>query len=269
MLKLIHFFVEKKSFVLFVLLELIALILVVNSHNYAHLKLYHYQTTISGWSNERLNVVNQYFNLKKENTKLLEQNTLLLKKIQDKASQQKTSLIGQFNFIPAQVISNQYTFDNNIILINKGTIDSLRPEMGVIGTHGIVGIIQNTAPHFSKVISILNKNIKINVSLKNTNYTGFLEWNYQNPNKFDVVDMPQNVKLKIGDTIVTSGISNIFPKNIPVGKITNFKKVAGLKNYKINIKTFMDMRNINNVYVVNNKYQKEIDSLLNKTHKNQ
>ncbi len=267
MLKLIRFFIERKSFVLFTLLELLALVLVINSHNYARLKLFHIQTAISGWSNEKLDVVHQYFNLKNEHVKLLKQNALLLKEIQDKSSPLKTSLKGQFNFVPAQVISNQYTFDNNIILINKGTKDSLRPEMGVIGTNGIVGIIQNTSPHFSKVISVLNKKIKINVSLKNTNYTGFLEWNYQDPNKFDVVDMPQDVSLKIGDTIVTSGVSNIFPKNIPVGKIIDFKKLAGQKNYKINIHTFMDMRNINNVYVVNNKYQKEIDSLLNKQNK--
>jgi len=101
------------------------------------------------------------------------------------------------------------------------------------------------------------------VALAHTNYTGFLKWNGQNPNEFDIVDMPVNAGVKKGDTIVTSGMSSYFPKGIPIGIITDFKTLQGRKSYVIKIKTLTDLTNIGPVYVIKNHFKQEIDSLQN------
>jgi len=247
---------------LFILLELISIVLIINTHNYAQTKTHSLKTGISGAINEKLAFIEQHLYLKKHNQELLEQNARLLKLIHNPPKKEAINLPDQYDFVPAFVISNQYTFSHNTILINKGRKDSVQPEMGVIGYKGIVGIVQKTSKNYAKVLSVLNTDIKINVALKNTNYTGFLVWNGQNPNNFSVIDMPVNAQIKVGDTIITSGVSNIFPKGIGIGTITNYTTVAGRKSYQIKLQTFTDMTNLGPVYVIKNNYKKEIDSLI-------
>ena len=262
MIKLLKFLTAKKSFLLFVLLELVSIVLIINAHNYAQTKTHNWQTAISGSINNKLSNIKYHFYLQEYNDSLLQQNARLLKSFYDRTPPETSgNLVGEFEFIPAYVVSNQYKFVHNTLLINKGQKDGVQPEMGVIAPNGIVGIVQKTSGKYAQLISVLNKSTKLSVALKHTNYTGFLQWNGQNPNIFSIEDLPVNAPLKIGDTIVTGGVSTIFPKGIPVGIITDFITVPGQKNYKINIKTFMDYTNIGPVYVVKNNYKQEVDSL--------
>jgi len=262
MIKLLKFLTSKKSFLLFVLLELIAVILIINSHNYAQVRTHHWQTALSGKLNEQLSKIKYHFYLQQYNDSLLQQNAGLMQALYNKVKIENSgTLPGEFEFIPGYVISNQYHLAHNTILINKGRADGVQPEMGVAGTNGVVGIIQKTSGHFSQVISILNENTKLSVALLHTNYTGFLQWDGQKPNRFSIIDLPVDAPLQVGDTIITGGVSSIFPKGIPIGTITDFATVAGQKSYKINIKTFIDYTNIGPVYIIKNKYKQEIDSL--------
>jgi len=261
MLKLLLYLTRKKSFLLFVLLELIALVLIIDAHTYSKIKQNSFNTAISGFVNDRLSIINYHLNLKKQNELLEQQNTRLLIGITNKTPNDTGALDGQFDYIPCYVINNQYQFDNNSVIINKGTADGVTPEMGVIGTNGIIGITQKTSTHFAQIISVLNTHSKISVSLKNTNHSGFLQWNAIDPNIFDVVDVPLNAKVNIGDTLVTSGMSSVFPKGILVGKIIDFKELSDRKSYKIILESFMDMTNLGTAYVVKNKYKKEFDSI--------
>ena len=248
----------------FVFLELIALILIIKANNYAQLKTHDFQTAIAGSVNRKINLINRHFYLQTYNDSLLKQNAYLLEQLQNKhqnTSAIPASLPGQYQYIPAYVISNQYDLQHNNLLINKGEANGVQPDNGVITTDGIAGVVQKTAAHYAKVISILNKSLKINVALKNTNYSGFLQWNGKDPNRFEVVDLPVNAPIKKGDTIITGGMSGIFPKGIPVGQITGYQLVPGRKSYEIHINSFSDMTNLGPVYVIKNHMKTEIDSL--------
>jgi len=262
MIKLLRFLTARKSFVLFITLELISIILIIKTHNYAQTKTHSLQTAISGSIDQKLSAINNYFSLQQYNDSLLQQNAILLKALTNQNSGGiKPGILNQYEVIPAYALSNQYNLNHNSLIINRGHDDGVLPEMGVVGTNGVIGIIQKTSRHYARVISILNKNTKLNVALAHTNYTGFLQWKSNNPNLFSVIDMPENAQIKIGDTIVTSGVSSIFPKGIPIGRIIDFETVPGRKSYKINLETFMDMTNIGPVYVIKNRYKEEIDSL--------
>jgi rod shape-determining protein MreC len=263
MVKLLKFLTSKSSFLLFVFLELIALVLIIKTHNYAQVKTHSFQTALAGSIHNKLSVVEQHLNLKKNNSDLLKQNAALLTQLQQNEARKITPVLnGQFEFIPAYAVTNQYNLTHNTLIINKGRVDGVKPEMGVIGVNGVVGIVQKTSENYARVISVLNRDSKLNVALNHTNYTGFMQWKDDNPNEFSIIDMPVDAPLKTGDTIITSGMSSVFPKGIAIGKIIDFETVPGRKSYKINIKTFMDMTNIGPVYVVKNKYKKQIDSLL-------
>ncbi len=264
MIKLLRYLSTKRSFLVFVFLELIALVLIIKTNDYAQLKTHDFQTAIAGSFNQKINIINRHFYLQIYNDSLLKQNTYLLKQLQNR--DQNTNAIpavlpGQYQYIPAYVISNQYNLQHNTLLVNKGEIDGVQPDNGVIATNGIAGVVQKTSLHYAKVISILNKSLKINVALKNTNYSGFLQWTGKDPNRFEVIDLPVNAPIKKGDTIITGGMSGIFPKGIPVGQIYGYHTVPGRKSYVIYIKSFADMTDLGPVYVIKNRLKTEIDSL--------
>jgi len=261
MLKLLLFLTRKKSFLLFIFFELLAFMSIINSHSYVKLKQHSINTAVSGIINNKLNIINFYFNLEKTNQSLINQNARLLKGIVNKTNVNSGMFPSQFDVIPCFVVSNQYHFNNNNIIINTGEKDGIIPEMGVIGTNGIIGITQKTSSHFTQVISVLNTYIKVSVSIKNTNHTGFMHWNGIDPNIFDIVDIPINANVNVGDTLITSGVSNIFPKGIPVGKITGLQELTDKKSYKILLQPFMDMTDLGVAYVIKNKYKQEFDSI--------
>jgi len=207
--------ISERSFLVFVFLELFSLILIIRSHQYARLKTHAWRTALSGSLYQKLNDFNSFLALQSYNDSLLKQNARLLQQLNNPTDEKfHINRKGQYDFIPAYVISNQYKFNHNTLMLNKGRLDSVKPDMGVISDKAIVGIVQKTSKHFSRVVSILNKDLKISVALSHTNYTGFLQWNGNDPNYFEVVDMPVNAMITKGDTIVSAGNSNYFPKGI-------------------------------------------------------
>ena len=115
-----------------------------------------------------------------------------------------------FDFIASSVIKNSYTKTKNYITIDKGLIDSITIDNGVISSNGVVGIIDKSTSNYSRVISILNENFMLNAKLKNSNSFGVLSWNGRNINKVQLKDLPKQVDIKIGDTIFNVGNSFIF-----------------------------------------------------------
>ncbi|NDK18464.1 MAG: rod shape-determining protein MreC, partial [Zetaproteobacteria bacterium] len=127
---------------------------------------------------------------------------------------------------------------------------------------GIIGVVNNTSKKYATVISILNQKSKINVKLKKTDYFGSLVWDGQHYNILQLIDLPRQALIHVGDTVVTGGQSTIFPLGIPVGRIQYIKTN---NNYytKIDIKLFNDMSAIGHVYLIINKDSNEIKTLEN------
>jgi len=200
-----------------------------------------------------------YFQLDIENKELLNENLILRNKL-EKLSQsidtpalteifEKTDFRQRYSYIQGRIEKNQFRSNYNFLTINLGKKDSLVPEMGVINSKGILGITENVLHSYSRVRSILNKNSKINAKLKNSNYFGTLTWDGLDYNSTQLLDIPRQARLKVGDTIITGGMSSIFPEGIPIGSIDNIVNEVSIKRI-INIKLFNDMSSLKNIYVV-------------------
>ena len=135
--------------------------------------------------------------------------------------------------------------------------------MGLIGTKGILGIVDEVSHKYATVISILNSNSKISAQLKKTNHFGTLTWNADSPEFIHLIDIPKIAPVNKGDTIVTSGRSAIFPKNIPIGIVNDFKLDIAENFYEITVKLFNDMTSVEHVYIIENLDALEIGNLLN------
>jgi rod shape-determining protein MreC len=139
--------------------------------------------------------------------------------------------------------------------------DGMKMDLGVITSKGIVGIIDNISPNYSRVISILNTKNRINAQLKASYHIGSLIWNTKSVEFVQLIDISKFAPIKIGDTIITGGQSSIFPQGIPIGTIDAFALDISGDTYTIDIKLFNDMTDIGHVYVITNTDSDEIKSL--------
>lgn len=265
-----HFFYilsKYKYFLLFVLLEFLALFFTIQSHSYHQSTFVNSSNYVNGSLLNTLNDFDHYLNLPSENKLLLQENTRLKNTIINADStlniiEHTPFIYKNFKFLGAEVIRNEYTKINNYITINKGKNDSISNDIGAVNEKGIIGIVNSSSAKYATIISILNQKLKINVKLKNADYYGSLVWDGINYNIMQMQDVPRQARLTKGDTVVTGGQSTIFPQGLPVGAILNWE-TDDSRYTKINIKLFNDMSAIGHVYLILNNDKKEILNLEN------
>ena len=261
-MKNVLLFFKKIRFILFfMLLQLFVLFLIQRNSSYQQAQILNSSAGISGWMFQKKNAVFQYFNLKSENQKLLEENSKLKQEAFYNYSTVSKNLIEikkkeyerQFSFQPATVIQNSTSRDKNILTLNVGSLKEINPEMGVVNSKGIVGFVKNVSNNFSTVMSAMNIEFKIPVRPLKDSCVGTLMWLPENKvNEITVKGIPSYFKIKIGDTIVTQGGSAIFPQGEMVGIVKKSSPESGNNNQLLTLKTTVDFFAVHHVFVVNN-----------------
>ena len=288
MQQIIDFIIWKKDVVVYLILLSFSFALILNSNYFQKSKVLLFSNNILNYTTKNLNYFNEYFKLKELNYKLSEENLVLknqLEKINESSG--LDSLTNEsFLYKNAKVISNNLSSFKNRIIVNKGIRDGIKNEMGVISSDGIVGIIDNTTKRYSSIMSILNIEMKINAKVKRTEHFGTLEWDGFDTRHLTLNDISETAKIKVGDSIITGGMSLIFPKGINIGivsKIINQNETHSntkgsaftinirddsiidldlRENYlNIEVKLHNDMSNLNNVYIIESFNKKEFQKL--------
>lgn len=205
-------------------------------------------TLLKGWNN-----ITEYHNLRAINDSLSEENNRL-KNIVEKYRADNIPPIESFgfNYSSAKVVGNTTKFRMNFLTISKGSRHGIAPDMGVIGHNGIVGIVYSCSDKYSSVISILNTDVKTSVRLQKSKYFGSLSWNGEDVRVATLSEIPGYVEVEVGDVVVTSGLSSMFPADIPVGTVRKFDKDLSTGFYTIDVELFTDFNSISYVYVIKN-----------------
>jgi len=274
MQQIINFLIKIRNTLWFLFLLAIAITFTVQTHTYHSNKVINSTNILSGSAFEFQNNISDYFNLKDYNERLLKENTLLKKKLQqlltssiDSSSSSTIdsayvdSLKSKFQFKYARVINSTYHKKKNYLTLNKGELDGIEADMGVITDLGIVGIVKKVSNKYANVISILNEDSRINAQLKNTNHFGSLTWEGENPNVVQLTDIPKLAPIKEGDTIITGGRSTIFPKGINIGAVKDFVLGSNQNYYTVNVNLFNDMTDVGFVQLIKNEEAEEIKEL--------
>lgn len=271
-MKFILLFLERnKSFLVFLFLFLLSFMLIIRANSYQRSKYINSANFISGSLFDMQSKVASYFSLSFQNELLTQENMQLraqllhLKSVKLNDWLREHSLVefsgSQYKVRRAEVVRNNYHFSKNYILIGKGEQDSLRTDMGVVSSQGIVGIVDKTTKGYALVQSVLNKSSQISVALKRTGHFGTLSWNTLAPDLVQLTDISSTVEVHRGDTIVTTGYSSIFPKGILVGAVENIAKNERNNSLLIDVKLFTDMTNIQYLYIIENTQQSSIGAL--------
>ena len=162
-----------------------------------------------------------------------------------------------YSYIPAKVINNSTDRQDNYLTINRGMLQGVMPEMAVISSSGIVGIVKDVSKNYASVLSVLHQNSSISAKLSESGYIGSLVWNGRDPKVAQLMDIPNHVQLAEGMLIQTSGFSAMFPAGINIGKVKAFDVKDGDNFYSIDVDLLTDMNNVSVVYVVDNLMRME------------
>lgn len=275
MQQIVNFILKNSNRLLFLLLLVISLSLTIQSHSYHKSKVISSANFFTGGIYERVNNINEYFNLKSQNEELALENARLKSLLFNQKDTTKLPEIDSIkgvkktDIIVSKVIRNSYSVFENYLTINNGSSSGIKRNMGVINSAGIVGIVDNTSPNYATVISILNVKSQINAKIKKSNHFGSLVWNGKSTGFVQLIDVPRLAGVRKGDTIVTGGQSIIFPENIGIGTIDKVYIDDVTNYYTLDIKLFNDMTNLGHVYIIKNKDADEITKLENQNKKDE
>ena len=265
MQRIIDSILSNKDVLVFLILLLFSIYLVIDSNHYHQSKFNSFSNNFTSIIFKKYSSLENYFNLNHENEELIKENLDLKNRLySNKEIIYDTILINTSHiFSSAKIISNNFSYSKNYLIIDKGYKHGINKEMGVISSYGIIGIIVDVSENYSRVMSVLNINSKINAKIKNSFHFGSLEWNGEDPNKLNLNDVPKIAKITIGDSIVSGGMSAIFPENLPIGIVSKIDLKNSENYYGIEVLLNNDMTSTKNVYVINNIYKEEIDNLKN------
>lgn len=265
MRNLIFFIYKYYVFFLFLILEAVAFVLIYRFNNYQKASFVNYTTGITSSYYTAVSNTQEYFNLRSVNDSLQVENARLhsqlitsyYKNSFNPSQVNDTVYKQQYEYVPAQVVSNSVTKRNNYITLNRGRLHGIEPEMGVISENGIVGIVMNVSDHYATVLSLLNNNCKISAKLEKNGAFGSLVWDGVDPKFAALKDVNKHVPLTTNDNIITSNFSTIFPEGIPIGKIYTHSLDAGDNFHTIKIELNTNFSTVSTVYVIRNLMKQE------------
>jgi rod shape-determining protein MreC len=267
------FLVRHYFFLLFLLLESLSLYFLVQRNYYAHSSAVSSANWFTGSIYQAKTDFTQYLDLK-------EQNKLLAARLADSLSHQNSSFLlytskttavsdtfykQRYEYLTAEVIDNTVERRNNLIILNRGKLQGVETDMGVVGPQGVVGVVLQVSDNFCVVMSVLHKDTKISASLKKDESFGQLSWEGVDYRHAKLTDLQNYSKITVGDTIMCSGLGEVFPKGEMVGTVSSFTMKSGEKTYTADILLATDFRKLHHVFIVKNLMKTELDDLKNKS----
>lgn len=270
MRSLLRYLLKNYAFLLFLLLEVTSFILIFNNNGYQKAKYLNSSNRITGSIYKSYNSIVGYFGLTRVNKELSEENAFLRTQLAeiylkpDSVINQKLAMDeSSYNFTSAMVINNSVNRQYNYITLNKGRKDGIKPDQGIMNSDGVVGMITNVSESFSVGFSLLNKRWGVSAKHKKSGTFGPISWDGTDYQYAYLNGIPFHVQLSVGDTIVTSSYSSVFPEGILIGTIHEFEEPSGENYYKIVIKLAVDFKALSFVEVIGNLKKDELKSLEN------
>ena len=274
MRNLLRFLVRNYAFLLFLFLEAVSLVMVFSYNSFQRSRFLNSANFISGSLYNTTSSVLQYFELRRVNEELANENAYLhsvldggtadLKAIVDSVILTNELPDSNFVFRAARIINNSANKQQNYITLDKGLDDGIKADQGILAPEGVVGVVTSVSNSYASGLSLLNPRWSISAKLKKSGYYGSLHWDGRNYREADLQEIPIHVNLATGDTVVTSGYSSIFPEGLLIGTILSFDQPQGENYYNIKVQLAVDFKSIRYVHVIENVKKEELKDLENK-----
>lgn len=261
------------NFISFLLLQVVSVILLTTSSKTHETFFAEAANAVTGNLNSRYSTLRSYFTLRETNRQLAEENARLKNQLPgsfqapDSArinakDTTVTDTLGRFRkytFLPARVIGNTYTLQNNYLMLERGALQGVHKGMAVTGPSGIVGVVVESTGNISKVMSLLHRNSKVSAMLKKDNTAGSIEWDGADPSYLTLKNVTKSAKVAKGDTVLTSTYSSNFPSHLMVGTVAGITADPSSNFYTLKIKTATNFFTLQFVNVIENiRYTEQV-----------
>ena len=268
MQSLLAFLSKYNHWLLFVFLEVVSMVLLFRFNSYQGSVYFTAANAVSGQVLEWNSGVEKFLyqselneQLTKRNVQLELQNRQLMAMLNKREAPIPKDVAG-YKVISAKVVSNSLGKRDNFIVIDKGSADGVRRDMGVTSGTGIVGTVYLTSAHHSLVIPVLNSRSNISVAINKRGYFGYLQWSGGDSRTADVNDVPRHAHFRLYDKVVTSGYSSVFPPGVMVGKILHVYNSADGLSYRLEVELSTDFGLLRDVCVIDDAIMKQRLELL-------
>lgn len=274
MRRLIEFIIAHSSIFVFVIYITISIILLLCFNPYQQSIYFTSANSIAGKYYSMVNNITGYVGLRQINDELQYNNAVLQvenAQLRNELQQIKASLQEEENlqggltpqhiYGTAQVVNATTSNTHNYVTINRGAKDGIKEGMGIVNRSGLVGIVSSLSDNYALVITILNPKLRISCKLKENGYFGSLVWDGVSPEYARLEELPRHVEFNIGDSIVTSGYSSVFPEGIMIGTVQEYSKEKNDNFYALKVKLSTDYFRLGDVAIIDNPQREEKDSL--------
>lgn len=275
MRNLVVFIARHYFFLLFLLLEILSFYFLVQRNYFQHSSAVSAANWVTGTIYQARSDLTSYLDLKEQNKMLAGQLAQLMNRDSASFMRFNTHVVAvgdtvykqHYEYMTAEVIDNTVTLQNNYIILNRGRLQGVEKDMGVMCAQGVVGNVLDVSDNFCVVLSLLHKDVKgsLSVALKKDGTFGQLQWDGTDYQEATLTGLPSHSKVAVGDTLITSGLGDAFPKNILVGTVTKFEIKKGDKTYTVNVKLSTDFRKVYHVFIIKNYMRDEVEGLKQKT----
>lgn len=274
MRNLFLFLVRYRTWIVFIIYVVLSCIMLFNGNPYQRHVYMTSASRLSAGVYDAAHSVTGYFHLRSINEDLqlrnaqLESEVIALRSRVDALeleagadSAEVVEPLRQYDFILASVINNSITHPHNYLTISKGEADGVRAEMGVVDQNGVVGVVNVTGKHYSRIISLLNPDFRLSCKLKGSDVFGSLVWDGKSPREALLEELPKHTVFETGDTIITSGYSAVFPEGIPVGVVKGTERNADDNFFTLRIRLLTDFSKLSTVRLVVSNDRDEIKEI--------
>lgn len=263
MQNLLEFLQKYHHWFLFVLLEVISLIMLFQYNSYHNSVWLSTANAAVGSINEGRAEMESYFSLSKMNEGLTTRNFYLerqlaqMRRLYKEATgdtavvRDEMQFLKQYHLVPAKVVTNELNRPDNLLTINKGSVDGIEVGMGVACGQGVVGVTYLVSDHYTVLIPVLNTSSRISCAIRSHNYFGVLRWDGKDAGVAYLEDIPRHARFKRGDWVETNGYSSIFPPGVLVGKIETVYNSADGLSYRVKVRLSTDFGRLRDVVVIN------------------
>ena len=266
MRNLLDFLAKYYNWLLFVILEVISCFLLFQYNNYQGSIWLNSANAVSGKLLELSSKIEAFFSLSKTNEQLTLRNFYLerqlgqLRRLYTEATGDtlkpdtgQMKLLEKYRLIPAKVVGNTLDRQDNLITINRGSVDGIESDMGVVSGLGVVGVTFLVGDHYAVVMPVINTKTRISCVIRGRGYFGYLKWDGKEPGTAYLEDVPRHARFKKGDWVETNGYSSIFPPGVMVGKIVQTHNSRDGLSYRLKVQLATDFGNLRDVNVITNK----------------
>lgn len=270
MRNLLDFLSRHNHWLLFIVLEVVSMVLLFHYNSYQGSVWFSSANAMAGSVYRASSAVTQYFSLTDVNRQLTERNLQLERQLNELAevTLERTgdsALVARtlqqtapgVQMIPAKVVSNSLDKLNNFITIDKGEADGVQKDMGVVCGTGVVGIVYLTSAHYSVIIPLLSSESNVSCTILRRGYFGYMHWTGGTPQEAYMDDIPRHARFNLGDAVVTSGYSSVFPRGIMIGKILHVYNSENGMSYRAMVKLSTDFGRLRDVCVIKDKGAEE------------